>query len=192
MKSVMIVFLLFFVAVGVIYAKPHRSSAMEKGYGERKNEKVVIQRQHASSNMTGENAGILLRNDDEEDEENAEEEDEENAEEEDEENAGEGDEENVDETEELREADYGHCLRKTYKEYPCDHGHRVGCLRYGIYKGYCWRSCTNLNGAYVGFEYPRDKAWNYLRCSNPTKGRKADMECIKKGAGTGHGGKTCY
>merc|ERR1719309_1863144 len=83
----MIVFLLFFVAVGVIYAKPHGSSAMEKGYGERKNEKVVIQRQHASANMTGENAGILLRNDD--DEGNAEEEDE----------------ENVDETEELREAD---------------------------------------------------------------------------------------
>merc|ERR1711962_1138024 len=76
---------------------------MEKGYGERKNEKVVIQRQHASANMTGENAGILLRNDDEE--ENAEEEDEENAEEEDEGNAEEEDEENVDETEELREAD---------------------------------------------------------------------------------------
>merc|ERR1712087_540792 len=97
-----IVFLLFFVAVGVIYAKPHGSSAMEKGYGERKNEKVVIQRQHASANMTGENAGILLRNDDEE--ENAEEEDEENAAEEDEGNAEE-EEENVDETEELREAD---------------------------------------------------------------------------------------
>jgi len=111
MKLVMIVFLLFFVAVGVIYAKPHGSSAMEKGYGERKNEKVVIQRQHASANMTGENAGILLRNDDEEenaeeeDEENAAEEDEGNAEEEDEGNAEEEDEENVDETEELREAD---------------------------------------------------------------------------------------
>jgi len=111
MKLVMIVFLLFFVAVGVIYAKPHGSSAMEKGYGQRKNEKVVIQRQHASANMTGENAGILLRNDDEEenaeeeDEENAAEEDEGNAEEEDEGNAEEEDEENVDETEELREAD---------------------------------------------------------------------------------------
>ena len=83
---------------------------MEKGYGQRKNEKVVIQRQHASANMTGENAGILLRNDDEEenaeeeDEENAAEEDEGNAEEEDEGNAEEEDEENVDETEELREA----------------------------------------------------------------------------------------
>merc|ERR1719427_1386131 len=111
MKLVMIVSLLFFVAVGVIYAKPHGSSAMEKGYGQRKNEKVVIQRQHASANMTGENAGILLRNDDEEekaeeeDEENAEEEDEENAAEEDEGNAEEEDEENVDEIEELREAD---------------------------------------------------------------------------------------
>ena len=71
---------------------------MEKGYGERKNEKVVIQRQQASSNMSGENAGILLQNNDED----ADEEDEENAEEEDEEKAEE-DEENVDETEGLKE-----------------------------------------------------------------------------------------
>ena len=48
-----------------------RSAAMET---------VVIQRQHASSNMSGENAAILLQNDDEddegEDEENVEEEEE--------------------------------------------------------------------------------------------------------------------
>jgi len=61
----MIVFLLFFVTVGVIYAKPHGSAAMEKGNKERKIETVVMQRQHASSNMSGENVAILLQNDDE-------------------------------------------------------------------------------------------------------------------------------
>ena len=53
---------------------------MEKGNKERKSETVVIQRQHAPSNMSGENAAILLQNDDEE----AEEEDEGNVEEEEE------------------------------------------------------------------------------------------------------------
>ena len=52
---------------------------MEKGNKERKSETVVIQRQHAPSNMSGENAAILLQKDDEE----ADEEGEENVEEED-------------------------------------------------------------------------------------------------------------
>jgi len=65
MKSVMIVFLLFFVTVAVINAKPHGSAAMEKGNKERKSETVVIQRQHAPSIRIGENA-ILLQNDEDE------------------------------------------------------------------------------------------------------------------------------
>ena len=52
---------------------------MEKGNKERKSETVVIQRQHAPSNMSGENAANLLQKDDEE----ADEEGEENVEEED-------------------------------------------------------------------------------------------------------------
>ena len=56
-----------------------RSAAMEKGNKERKSETVVIQRQHAPSNMSGENAANLLQKDDEE----ADEEGEENVEEED-------------------------------------------------------------------------------------------------------------
>jgi len=67
MKSVMIVFLLFFVTVAVINAKPHGSAAMEKGNKERKSETVVIQRQHAPSIRIGENA-ILLQNDEEDEE----------------------------------------------------------------------------------------------------------------------------
>jgi len=86
---------------------------------------------------------------------------------------------------------YGHCLEEPYKEYPCDHGHRVGCNRDGQWAGYCWRSCL-VHGLYIGFEYPRNKEWYYLQCSDPSLGKKADMECVKKGAGTGHGGKTCY
>jgi len=157
MKSVMIVFLLFFVTVAVINAKPHGSAAMEKGNKERKSETVVIQRQHAPSNMSGENAAILLQNDDEEADEEV----------------------------------YGHCLEERYKEYPCDHGHRVGCIRDGMHAGYCWRSCL-VNALYIGFEYPRDKEWYYLECSDPSLNEEADMECIEKGAGTGHGGKSCY
>jgi len=175
MKSVMIVFLLFFVTVDVIYAKPHGSAAMEKGNKERKS--VVIQRQHASSNMSGENAAILLQNDDEDDK-------------------GE-DEKNLEEEEELKEQITGHCLRIPYKEYPCDHGHRVGCVKKGKWAGYCWRSCLGFFENVIGFlgmgwEYPRNKEWNYLRCSDPSLGKKADMECIEKGATTGHGGKLCY
>jgi len=208
MKSVMIVFLLFFVTVAVINAKPHGSAAMEKGNKERKSETVVIQRQHAPSNMSGE-SGESGESDDEE----ADEEDEENetsvlrveanaicekqyakcknAYEGDDENAEEEDEENVEEVEELKEQMYGHCLEDPYKEYPCDHGHRVGCNRDGQWAGYCWRSCL-VHGLYIGFEYPRNKEWYYLQCSDPSLGKKADMECIKKGAGTGHYGKTCY
>jgi len=86
---------------------------------------------------------------------------------------------------------YGHCLQEAYEEYPCDHGHRVGCLKNGLYAGYCWRSCLT-NGLYIGFEYPRNEEWNYLRCSDPSLGKEADMECVKKGAGTGRSGRYCY
>ncbi len=72
---------------------------MEKGNKERKSEMVVIKRQHAPTNMSGENAAILLQNDDEE----ADEEGKENVEEEDDENAEEEDEGKVEEEEELKE-----------------------------------------------------------------------------------------
>jgi len=225
----MIVFLLFFVTVGVIYAKPHGSAAMEKGNKERKIEMVVMQRQHASSNMSGENVAILLQNDFMKEQSTS------------------NENKRVSWREDLRCGpnypingtaaecnpdggypccspkdwcgktdkhckcddciDYstapwpsvtGHCLKDPWKTtYPCDHGHRVGCDKESLMgKGYCWRSCirSSILAAHInvfwkdediGYEYPRNKKWEYLPCTT-------DMECIEKKAGLWRGGKRCY